>query len=680
MAQSEIFFDWYGRYPTDYEKRVMGEEGWNESTIRRAAVGAVKRKDGFKNADGRALDDARWTVIMSLAPFFGGAENVPSTMVDGFVGEGATSDYLINVYGPRLRGVTADNPLAADFIARYVALTGRNPGDEALDRLGEIVRSHGFTDTGMAAWDSWVKTTDAAITGNWGAEHRANINNVVNNILGRLATEAELSASSSWWNLDEAALLEAVRGTLEWSAIYGNKPVWVTEGEFLNGAAGLEYVMRWAYGDRVIRNEDGSLTFPVGPSYVEPTVTQVVTEPDLPETPEWRSLTMPTFRQEIAKVGVTEEGGQYFKDGAQLTNDELLALLPSGEFYHDAQGFHYVQYEGATNPRTGKAAGVTKPAETIPRTQQVEMVTAPGGFGNFNFTYSTPDMVSDMFWNNYTPEMIMQEIRWGEEAEFLERTQGEIVTEAFGGMGDIDWYVVASGAIGSGAMRAQIMEANNRVAYREAYRQVFGSDPGPADYDRITNQFVSPGELIREHQAIESADEMYAEVNDLLQRVMGQTVSKAELKDMVLGRPNSGELRALINQATKLDQYRWVHKQYYGVEPAPDDYAHYAGYSGVSELQWEIVTGERIAELGPQIQEAWRRAYQTELSADDLKTMLGEMEGYGELRRKYTEAEEEVQKQETAVRAAHEEQKVEIAYTKSAMGGFETSLKPFAEL
>ena len=173
---------------------------------------------------------------------------------------------------------------------------------------------------------------------------------------------------------------------------------------------------------------------------------------------------------------------------------------------------------------------------------------------------------------------------------------------------------------------------------------------------------------------------MYNDVNDLLQRVMGQSVTIDELKDMVLGRQNSGELRALINEATKLDAYRWVHKQYFDTEPTPDDYAKYADYSGVAELQWEIVTTERIAELGPQIQEAWRRAYGYELEQGELQTMLGEQEGYGALREQWTKAQEEVKKQETAVQAAHEEPKIGIAYDKAALGGFETTLKPFAEL
>jgi len=289
-------------------------------------------------------------------------------------------------------------------------------------------------------------------------------------------------------------------------------------------------------------------------------------------------------------------------------------------------------------------------------------------------------MVTDLLSGAVTPDQLRQQFIWTEEADYMKGVYGPVMEEAFGGAGGIDWYKLASGAKGSGAARAQLVEAQNRVAYRETYRQLFGSDPSPADYDRITNQFVSPTEMLREYQAIESADEMYPEVNELLQRVYGQSVTEDELKDMVLGRSNSGELRAMINQATKLDQYRWVHKQYYGVEPAPDDYAKYAGYSGASELQWEIVTNERIAELGPDIQEAFRRAYGYELTGDELQALLGEQEGYGDLRRKYAKAEEEVKKQEVSTRVAHEAPKTEIGYSKGVRGGFATTLQPFEEL
>jgi hypothetical protein len=218
------------------------------------------------------------------------------------------------------------------------------------------------------------------------------------------------------------------------------------------------------------------------------------------------------------------------------------------------------------------------------------------------------------------------------------------------------------------------------VEFREAYRQAFGSDPGPADYDRITNQFVSPSELIREYQAINSAAEMYPEVSDLLQRVYGMSVTEDDLKDMALGRAGTGDLRALINEAQKLDSYRWVHKQYYGAEPTPADYAKYAGYAGPDELQWEIVTQERIGEYSDVIKEDFKIGLGLDIADDDIFTMLGEQEGYGELRAEWTKAKKKRKDVEAGEKGAHRGEKVNIAYQEDPLGGFRTALPGLANL
>lgn len=270
-----------------------------------------------------------------------------------------------------------------------------------------------------------------------------------------------------------------------------------------------------------------------------------------------------------------------------------------------------------------------------------------------------------------------------EEAAYNQGVYGPLVQEAFGSDAGIDWFVLANGGKGSGEMRAKLVEAQNRVQFREAYRQVFGTDPSPADYDRITEQFISPSELIREHQAIESADEMYKEVSELLQRVYGETVTKAELKDMVLGRPDSGELKALIAEATKLDQYTWIHKKYYGTVPTPSDYAKYAGYTGPAELQWEIVTAEKVAEMKPLITEAWEKTYpdQPMISDTELYTLYGEQEGYGEIAAKVREAMQKADEMEQSELYQYSgAEHVDISYRMSEQGGFRTTFTPLADI
>jgi hypothetical protein len=548
-------------------------------------------------------------------------------------------------------------------------------------KLNEIVKTYGYSPEAEAAWVSWVKTTDSAATGNWGAEHRAGIQDMVSGILGRNATADELAVNSPYWNLNEAAMMEKMRETPEYQAIYGGKPAWVSEADWISAGISFNDVMRRRYGDSIIQNPDGSLTFPEGPYWTQPNTNPlppVVAPSTTKVTPEWKPLSMSQWQSDLAGFGITFADGKYTMNGQEISADDVLNYLPENTYYRDSSGFHYVQTEGAIDPRTGKATTgptVAAPASSITAQPAV-------GLSQFGISYMNNSMLADAFLHGYTPAMMENDFALIEKAAEYEGIYGSIVEEAFGGSGGIDWKKVVNPiAEGSGAMRARLMEAQNRVAYRETYRQIFGADPDPSDYDRITQQFVSPGEMLREHQAIESADEMYEEANDLLMRVYGQGVSKDELKDMVLGRPNSGELKALINQATKLDAYTWLHKQYYDTDPTPDDYAKYAGYTGPAELQWEIVTHEKVSEMRETVNEALVKAGYDAFTDEELTTMYGEQEGYGDLLSVYRKA----SKKATEVDQAEDWQyngaeMVDIGYTRADQGGFKTSAPGLADL
>ncbi|MDD4986649.1 MAG: hypothetical protein PHQ43_12885, partial [Dehalococcoidales bacterium] len=523
------------------------------------------------------------------------------------------------------------------------------------------------------------------------------IENTVSTVLGRHATEAELAPTSTLRDLDEFAMAEAIKASPEYQAIYDGKPAAWSEGDWIDYCLAMDQEFRWYYGGSAIVNPDGSITIPTGPQYTEPAERDAGIEAvpvpgagaPMTEPPEWKSLTAATFKSDLQGLGftVTGEGSKvgdwtYKLNGQEIPYGQLgaqLNQLAPNTYYEDTQGFHYVQDEGAINPKTGIAATVTRPVAT---TQYSSTTAAPGGLQNWGMTYITNGIASDAASKNYTPEMMHNDFVWTEEAAYQSGVYGDTMTEAFGSnLSKDDWFTVASGRQGSGALRAKIVEAQNRVAYRETFRQVFGYDPSPSDYDRITSEFVSPGELLREHQAIESADEMYEEVNDLVTRVYGQSVSKDELKDMVLGRPNSGELKALINQATKLDSYRWVHKQYYDSEPTPDDYAKYAGYSGPAELQWEIVTHEKVNEMRDTVNEILVKAGYDPFSDEELTTLYGEQEGYGDLASLYRKAAEEANeiKQAEDWQYSGAEQ-ADIGYAKSGQGGFKISTPGLADL
>lgn len=461
------------------------------------------------------------------------------------------------------------NPQSLQFVQMWNTYTaGATLGPTAQQKLKEITTRFGFSQAAMQQWEQWLTTTQSANNGNYGAEKRAVISELIAGWLGREPTEEELSPTGPYWNMvgglmgqyNTAALKESIRATEEYKNVFYAKLPGQSEADFLAWKDAINSVGDWYFNDR---------------------------------------------------PGVA--GEPYVNNFLGFTNEELKRLNQDG--WTAAELRYYYQAV--------------------------------------------------------------------EEAAYNQAVYSPMLEEAFGSDAGVDWFVLANGGKGSGAMRAKLVEAQNRVQFREAFRQVFGYDPSPSDYDAITSQFVSPSELIREYQAVESVDEMYPEVSDLLLRVYGETVSKEELKDMVLGRSNSGELKALINEATKLDQFTWIHKQYYGENPTPQDYAKYAGYTGPAELQWEIVTSEKVKEMKPVITEAWAKAFPNEpmITDEQLYTLYGEQQGYGDIAAKVREAQKKAAEIDEAEEYKYSgTQQADIIYRQAEQGGFRVTFQPLAEL
>ncbi len=301
---------------------------------------------------------------------------------------------------------------------------------------------------------------------------------------------------------------------------------------------------------------------------------------------------------------------------------------------------------------------------------------APG-----RWEFVTPEEMAECIRLGLDASDIIRETGWLNDVDYMAGTLNPIMEQTMGYAFTRDeLYAMASGALGAGKLRALAVEAQNRANYAEAYWRVFGTTPSPEDYERVSTEFVSPAALIMEYQARNSAEEMYPEVSELLSRVFGRTISKEQLKDMALGRAGTGELRAFIKEAEKLDNYRWIHKQYFGVEPTPADYARYAGYASPDELQWEIVTQERIGEYSDVIREDFKIGLGLDISDADIFTMMGEQQGYGELRGRWTEAKKKRKEAEDAEKAARSGEKVTIAYQRGEQGGFQVSLPGLGEL
>lgn len=283
--------------------------------------------------------------------------------------------------------------------------------------------------------------------------------------------------------------------------------------------------------------------------------------------------------------------------------------------------------------------------------------------------------------NGVNPAEWMQHVQWEQQAIVAEGTYDPLLLRTLGiNLSQDDWYKYTSKAIGWGEIQLQIMEAQNRDSYREVFRNYTGRDPGQSDYDYLSSSFVSPSEYAHRMAAKESAAEMLPQANEILTRVFGRGTSLAELENLAMNGQGSGVLRAQLEQATRLEQYRWVHKQKYGTEPTPSDYARYAGYAGPAELQWELNLAENIDEFGPDAQDAWKKVYNEELTSEQLRILFGDMKGSGDLKYKLKEAQKQVTEAEQAHDAGFQTPGAQHLFGAAPQGGFREVMGGIADI
>lgn len=676
--------------------------------------------------------------------------DVSASVVQSLMRSGAYKDSNFESYiAPQYSGSSIlTNRQSDDYVELWNQYTaGKAITWTAEQKLQEIANTYGYTADGYAEWERWLRTTDSANAGNYGAAKRSAITEVFTSILQRQPTDEEISKTSDWMNLvsgpigslNSSALVERIRQTDEWKAKYEFKPDYMDETEWLATSDSFQAVGNWYFNDTPFGGDNFQ--------YTDQEIAQLINE-------DWTTGSLISYYQAVEESKYDKAVyGPLLEDvfGQSFSDEEWFALANGGEGSGElraelVQGQHLSSFKEAFVDLYGReptpseyssmaedwvspdqmkrdfAAGQMAEAmypeisnllsstlgESISLDDLKNLALGRAGSGALNAKIAEArrlDQYTEVYQDIYgrdpspaelkasadefsTPAQMRRDNSAGLQAEENLPETNELLEETMGVSTSADELKnVYLERAGTGSFRAMLVEARNRLEFREAYRQVHGRDengewidPTPEDYERITNEFISPTELLREHQAKLSVAEMYPEISELMMRIYGRSITEDELIDMALGRDGAGELKAFINEAEKLDRYRWVHEQYYGVEPTPDDYAKYAGYSGVDELQWEIATNERIAEYSDTIKSDFKIGMDIDITDDDIRLMMGEQKGYGELRSQWAEAKKRRSKAENAEQAAHDAEKVNIAYRADETGGFRASLPGLATL
>jgi len=225
-----------------------------------------------------------------------------------------------------------------------------------------------------------------------------------------------------------------------------------------------------------------------------------------------------------------------------------------------------------------------------------------------------------------------------------------------------------------------VLEAQNRLKFREEFRSRTGRDPNPVDYEALNSSYISPEEYSRISAAYESAESKLPEINEVVNRVLGKAYTLDDIRNMVLGGEGAGAMQAEINNALKLDSYTEAFENRYGRKPTPDEYVGFAGYSSVAQFTRRMQVQEDVAANRAEIQELFRDELGYELSEEQLTAFFGEEQGSGALKAQWkqaqTLAEEKLRKED----AAWNSQRATVPLGVSPTGGFELAVKSKAML
>jgi hypothetical protein len=477
---------------------------------------------------------------------------------------------------------------------------------------------------------------------------------------GREYRSLELDLTDAWETIIGRDMTETVALAMEkaidenwteimWEDYIRSQPEYETGIEFEGKKAGVYNILSSIWGQGALDDE-----LAADPDYVKNTVWAELGQDADPyavqqwarKQPQWEagpeaSMSRKDLRDYWGSVMMTpideDTLDEYVRDG--LTKPQLLDVMRDTDEY--------------------KAKFASKPAWLDEESFNDWVMSFNGKgkvyFGSDDFEYSS-DQLTYFFEHGITPDELGDRYRWTEEAASqLGNAPGSwgYYLEAMGiSLSQSMAYQIASGAQGSGALKAAIVQGQNRRSFDTAFTLYTGRTPSTSDYAYLESNFVSPEEYAKRMAAKEEAVSIFPEVNEMFQRVYGYEADLEKLQDVALGAEGSGAYKALLTAAEELDRYTLTWREYARTDPTPAQYAQWAGYAGPSELAKLLNARELVQANGREIMSVYNAYWTAQgappISDEDLLILEGQYQGWGAIDSRLQMASEHRERQDQA--------------------------------
>lgn len=616
-AVNDIFIETLGRPATPSEMSRIINGQWSDDHIFRYITNLPE----FLNSPGFDQMGATFQLIWNKKV---GNTPVPEAELMNWIKNRWTTDQVIQrieslpayLYG------TEYKTQALDWNELWETKTGIPLTYTAREKRDEMLRG-GLS---ITQWEAWIETTDSYASG---VEMDAKKQDVTDTLIDawgwgvvnqKLLDDPDFVENVVWGELGEGAAWSVVQ---DWAR---RQPEWMAGPEAATSKRGLREL--WG---TIMRQ-------PISDARLDQMVFDGITTDQLYE--QMRQNPAYQAMYQYTPAWMSESEWHYHRD----------AYNAVGRWYFAPEQ----DYEMKWIARPEVAAQISGQAATQ------YMLSSGWKFeGGVWYEPSYPDVwryedaqIGFFIANGISEQELEERYRWTEDAianlptmNYLGQAIGRTYTQA-------DAYLVASGAQGSGQIRADLIRAENLRQFDTVFAIYNDRAPSAADYRYLENNFISPQEYAVKMQAIEDADAMFPEIDEMFQRVYGYGADRNKLRLMAQNAKGSGAYKALVQAAEELDRYTSVWRLYAKTDPTPEQYAGWAGFAGPEELAKMLEVKELVDSQGEELlrtySDYWVEQGLPGLAESDIETLLGKYEGWGEIDARMRIAQEHRDRQDTA--------------------------------